>query len=69
VERREASAPWPGCALRPTVQQGDPGFSAFCLPFIFRPFFRWCAVADRDRSGFPRRIYLTKVWQRGFFDF
>jgi hypothetical protein len=43
VERREASAPCAGCALCRKVQQGDPGFSAFCFLLFFpsvRPFVR-----------------------------
>jgi hypothetical protein len=34
VERRQASAPCAGCALRRKVKQGDPRLSAFCFLFI-----------------------------------
>ena len=93
VERREASAPWPGCALPARCSRYDRGFSAFCLPFLAgseskrfcspderseirgaavkaaRSFpdiaslirATGCAASDLDMSGFPRRIYLTKV--------
>ena len=55
VERRQASAPWPGCALRRKVKQGDPRLSAFGFLFslfVLFPGYR----APRPivmASGFP----------------